>query len=445
MKHNDFGSGFAWGAAVSAFQTEGYRIERGAGESIWDRFLHEKLINPEIQEPSRTASGSLLHYPKDISLLNDAGFGHYRFSLSWPRIMPSGKFHLNKKGIAWYHVFIDHLLKQGITPWVTLYHWDLPQELQEKGGWASRDIVHRMEEYAYVAARYFGDRVKNWMVLNEPSVFTGAGYLLGIHAPGIKKLDTYLKAAHHALLAQSAGAAVLRSHIKDANIGTALSFTDFEPLGQSRADLQAAGRLDALVNRMFLEPTLGMGIPEEARPFMERIEPWISPQDEQRMKFNFDFIGVQVYTRQIVAAAPWIPMVKARIIPPEKRSVPLTAMNWEDYPEALYHAVTRLQRNYYKLPPLVVTENGIALHDERAADGEVHDLRRIEFFSNALRGLKRAMNEGADVRGYFAWSLLDNFEWAEGIKPRFGLVHVDFNTLERTPKKSWHWWKEFLR
>jgi len=295
-----------------------------------------------------------------------------------------------------------------------------------------------------VAARYFGDRVKNWMVLNEPSVFTGAGYLLGIHAPGIKKFDTYLKAVHHALLAQSAGAAVLRSHIQDANIGTALSFTDFEPQRHNRADLQAAGRLDALVNRMFLEPALGMGIPKEARPFMERIAPWISPQDEQRMKFDFDFIGVQVYTRQVVAATPWIPLVKARIIPPEKRSVPLTAMNWEDYPEALYRAVTRLQRNYYKLPPLVVTENGIALFDEPGADGEVHDIRRIEFFSNALRGLKRAMNEGADVRGYFAWSLLDNFEWAEGIKPRFGLVHVDFNTLERTPKKSWHWWRDFL-
>jgi len=420
-------------------------MERGAGESIWDRFLERSGSDPEFQLITRFTAGSLLHYAKDIALLKEAGFRNYRFSLSWPRLMPSGKFHLNKKGIAWYNVFIDHLLKEGITPWVTLYHWDLPQALQDKGGWASRDIVHRMEEYAYVAAKYFGDRVKHWMVMNEPSVFTGAGYLLGIHAPGLKSLDTYLKSCHHALLAQSAAGSVLRSQVNQAQIGNALSFTDFEPASHRRQDVLAAQRLDALINRLFLEPALGMGIPDEARAFMQRIEPWISPHDEKRMQFNFDFIGVQVYTRQIVAAAPWIPLVKARIIPPEKRNVPLTAMNWEDYPEALYRVITRLQRNYYKLPPLVVTENGIALHDEINPDGSIKDQRRIGYFEQALHGLKRALNEGADVRGYFAWSLLDNLEWAEGTKPRFGLVHVDFNTLERKPKASWYWWQQFLR
>lgn len=440
----DFGPDFAWGAAVSAFQTEGFRMEQGAGEGIWDCFLEQKLKTEAEKRMLQQTSGTLLHYPKDVALLRDAGFKHYRFSLSWPRIMPSGRFHLNKKGIAWYNVFIDHLLKQGITPWITLYHWDLPQALQERGGWATRDIVHRMEEYAYVAARFFGDRVKHWMVLNEAAVFTGAGHLLGIHAPGERKLNNYLKAAHHAMLAQSAAASVLRAQIPQAIIGNTYSFTDFEPATQSRADQNAAKRLDALINRFFLEPTFGMGIPAEAQHIMERISPFIAPDDEARMRFDFDFIGVQVYTRQVVAAAPWIPLVRARIIPPEKRNAPLTAMNWEDYPEALYRVITRLQRNYFKLPPMVVTEHGIALHDKPNEHGSVDDPQRIAFFSQALSGLKRAMNEGADVRGYFVWSLIDNYEWAEGIKPRFGLVHVDFDTLTRTPKASWHWWKNFL-
>ncbi|MEY3983914.1 MAG: hypothetical protein RL160_1473 [Bacteroidota bacterium] len=444
MKPNELGPGFAWGAAVSAFQTEGFRMDQGAGEGIWDRFLLNQAQNETQKRIIQRTSGSLLHYPKDVALLKDAGFKHYRFSLSWPRIMPSGRFHLNKKGIAWYNVFIDHLLKNGITPWATLYHWDLPQALQDRGGWAQRDIVHRMEEYAYVAARFFGDRVKHWMVLNEAAVFTGAGHLLGVHAPGARNLNNYLKSAHHSLLAQSAAASVLRTHVPQALIGNTYSFTDFEPATQSRADHLAAKRLDALINRFFFEPTLGMGIPAEAKLFMDRISAHIGPKDEARMQFDFDFVGVQVYTRQVVAAAPWIPLVRARIIPPEKRNVPLTAMNWEDFPEALYRVITRLQRNYYKLPPLVITEHGIALNDTPNEQGAVDDPQRIAFFQEALRGLKRAVNEGADVRGYFVWSLLDNLEWAEGIRPRFGLIHTDFDTLTRTPKASWHWWKNFL-
>jgi beta-glucosidase len=442
MRREDFGKGFVWGSAVSSLQTEGFIQEGGRGKSIWEQFYDEdpKRIQHTHGDPFR-ACGSYRLYPHDIAMLTGAGFGHYRFSLSWPRIMPSGSKYLNKRGLAYYNVMIDHILARGITPWVTLYHWDLPQALQEKGGWQKRDIIHRLEEFAYVAGRYFGDRVKNWMVLNEPSVFTGAGYLLGIHAPGVRGLDSFLHAAHHAVLAQAAGARVLRETVPDAHIGTTFSWTHFEPLNQASYHRKAADRLDALINRYFLEPALGMGYPDEAARILHRLGHQLAPYDNRLMAFDFDFIGIQAYTRQIAAAAPWLPVIRSRIIPAEKRKVPLTAMQWEDHPEALGKTLLALHRRYPQLPPVYVTENGIGLEE---VPGDLNDSRRIAYYSKAIESMHHAMREGANVLGYFAWSLLDNLEWAEGYKPKFGLVQVDFNSLERRPKQSWHWFREFL-
>jgi beta-glucosidase len=441
MHSSDFGSSFSWGVSTSAFQTEGAHLTEGKGLSIWDVFT---TLEGKIKggHHARTACDFYNRYVHDLILMSYLNIPNFRFSLSWPRILPQGTGERNPKGIDFYNRLIDYCLELGMEPWVTLYHWDLPQALEQKGGWTNRDIINWFTEYVETCVQLFGDRVKHWMVLNEPLVFTGAGHFLGIHAPARKGLNNFLAAAHHATLCQGIGGRVIRALQPNARIGTTFSTTYIDPLDDSRSHRESAHKADALSNRLFLEPLLGMGYPTTDLKFMEGVEKFMRPGDEVLMAFDMDFIGVQHYTREVIRYSALVPYLNARIVNARLRKVPTTAMNWEVYPEGMYHILKKFAA-YPQIKSLVVTENGAAFEDKASALG-VHDPERIRFFEAYLAQVLRAKREGVKVDGYFAWSFLDNFEWAEGYRPRFGLVHVDHASQKRTIKSSGHWFRRFL-
>ncbi|GAL84787.1 beta-galactosidase [Sporocytophaga myxococcoides] len=442
MERRDFGEEFCWGVAVSAYQIEGAHDAEGKGHSIWDIFTNKKgnVLN---EHTGNTACDFYNRYSEDISLLKLLNIPNFRFSLSWPRILPSGHFYVNRKGIDYYDRLIDCCLSQGIEPWVTLYHWDLPHELELMGGWTNRDILYWFGDYAELCAKHFGDRVKKWMVLNEPMVFTGAGYFLGIHAPGRRGMKNFVPAMHHAVLAMGEGGRRLRELVKDAEIGTTFSCSYIEPVSERDKDVQAAIRVDALLNRLYVEPILGLGYPKELRKPLLNVEKFIKADDENNMPFDFDFIGIQNYTREIVKYSWWTPYLQASIVGAKERKVPYTLMKWEVYPEAIYHMLKKFQA-YPNIKRLMVTENGAAFNDV-IFDGKVRDSQRLKFIQDNIRQVLRAKKEGVNVEGYFIWTLTDNFEWAEGFHPRFGIVHVDFDTQKRTIKESGLWYRDFLR
>ena len=437
-----FGPDFQWGVSTAAYQIEGAHDHEGKGASIWDVFS-SRPGKVRQGHHGRLACDFFNRYPDDLALVRDLQIPNFRFSLSWPRLLPEGRGRVNAHGIGYYDRLIDHCLELGITPWVTLYHWDLPHALEEKGGWANRDIVGWFEEYVALCARHFGDRVKHWMVLNEPMVFTGAGYFLGVHAPGRKGFGPFIPAVHHASLCQAEGGRVLRGLLPDAEVGTTFSCSHIEPLRQREKDMQAAQRVDALLNRLFIEPALGLGYPVQDLRFLRRIEKYVKPGDEGRLQFDFDFIGVQNYTREVVRHSFWTPFMQANLVPPKKRDAPFTAMNWDIYPEGIYHILHKFS-GYGGIRKLIVTENGAAFPDH-VTDGRIHDRERVDFLQRYLAQVQRARQEGAKVEGYFVWSMVDNFEWAEGYGPRFGLVHVDYETQQRTVKDSGFWYREFLK
>src|SRR5690606_26156844 len=276
-------------------------------------------------------------YKEDILLMKSMNIRHFRFSLAWSRIIPEGIGKISEAGIAFYNRVIDFCLQCGITPWITLYHWHLPQALQNKGGWTNREIVNWFENYAQVCATHFGDRVKHWMVLNEPMVFTGAGYFLGLHAPGNKGLKNFLPAVHHVVLCQASGGRVLRNLVPNAQIGTTFSCSQITPYRNTKKDILAAKKADAMLNRLFIEPSLGLGYPTEHVPVLKRIERYIKPDDENNMVFDFDFIGVQNYTREMVKHDWLVPYLRAKIVPASKRNVKTTLMDWEVYPPSIYN------------------------------------------------------------------------------------------------------------
>lgn len=438
----DFGDSFVWGVAASAFQTEGSPDADGKGPSVWDVFSARKG-RVRGGDHARVACDFYNRYDSDVELVRDMHIPNFRFSLCWPRIIPAGHGRLNRKGIDFYNRVIDACLSKGITPWITLYHWDLPEALESRGGWTSRDIVSWFSEYADTCSRAFGDRVKNWMVLNEPMGFVGAGYFLGLHAPGRKGLRNFLPAAHHAVLAMAEGGRILRSNVPDALIGTTFSCSLVEPLTGRPRDYEAALRADALLNRLFVEPVLGLGYPVRELPVLRRLEKYMQAGDEQRMCFDFDFTGIQNYTREVVRHSLLMPYLWAKVVPAEKRNVPVTAMNWEVYPESLYRMIRKFDR-YPGIRKLLVTENGAAFPD-RVNGNEVHDPQRVGYLQDYLAQVLRAKRDGCRVDGYFVWSLTDNFEWAEGYHPRFGLVYVDFRTQQRIMKSSGKWYREFLK
>lgn len=441
LNKNQFGEDFLWGVSTAAFQIEGAHDADGKGSSIWDVFTAQK---GKIKNGHHavTACDFYNSYQNDIDLIRELNIPNFRFSISWTRIMPTGVHPVNQAGIDYYNKIIDSLLAQGIEPWVTLYHWDLPHALEQKGGWTNRESVTWFSDYVEVCAQHFGNRVKNWMVINEPSVFTGAGYFLGIHAPGKKGITNYIKAMDHVTLATVAGAKKLRNSIPDANIGTTFSCTHIEPFSQNQKDVEAAKRVDTLLNRTFIEPLLGLGYPQEDLQVLKKLNNYILHDDRNNLAFDFDFIGLQCYTREVVKASLLTPYIGAELISAEKRNVISTEMGWEVYPPALYHILKRFN-SYEGIKKIIITENGAAFPDT-VTNGKVYDIKRTHFIQDHLEQILKAKEDGLNVDGYFVWSLTDNFEWAEGYNARFGLIHVDFETQKRTIKNSGLWFKDFL-
>ncbi|MBL7778031.1 MAG: beta-glucosidase [Chitinophagales bacterium] len=443
LRRSDFGTNFIWGTATAAYQIEGGWNEDGKGESIWDHFTHYKKQKIKTRENGDVACDFYHRYESDIELMRQMNIPASRFSIAWSRILPQGTGAVNQRGIDFYHRVIDKCLKENVTPWVTCYHWDLPQALEEKGGWSNRDSIKWFEEYVNIISNAYGDKVKNWMVFNEPMAFVPLGYLIGVHAPGKVNFEKFYKAVHNVVMCHGAGGRVLRSNVKGGNIGTTFSCSHIDAKNDKPANLKAAKRADAFINRLFFDPIMGLGYPTQDLPACKQIEKHIQPGDEEKMKFDFDFIGLQNYSRMMVYNLGLIPIIHFANVPAKKLGNDMTDMGWEVYPEGIYQLIKKYSA-YKDVPPLVITENGAAFPDV-VNNGEVNDTKRLQFIKDYLAQVLRAKNEGADVRGYFIWSFMDNFEWAEGYRPRFGLVHNDFTTQKRTVKASGKWFSEFLK
>ena len=437
----EFGDDFFWGVSTAAYQIEGGHNADGKGPSIWDQFSQKKKKIFRGHH-GNTACDFYNRYPEDINLLSSMHIPNYRFSISWSRIFPEGIGLVNQSGVDYYNRLIDACLAKGIRPWITLYHWDLPQSLEKKGGWTNREILHWFGNYVKYCVKQFGDRVNHWMILNEPMVFTGAGYFLGIHAPGKKGLTNFLAATHHAALCQAEGARIIRSLDTHAKIGTTFSYSHIEPYRNNERDITAAKKTDALLNRLFIEPLLGLGYPVQDLKILQRLEKFCRDGDESKLAFEMDFYGLQNYTRELVRHSPFMPFIKVRIIKAGKRKVERTQMDWEVYPPAIYHALMRWSE-YKNLKEIIVTENGAAFDDHVIA-GEINDLSRMNYIQDHIAQVCLAKKAGARVKGYFVWTLMDNFEWAEGYYPKFGLVHVNFETQQRIVKASGRWYAAFL-
>jgi len=437
----DFGEAFRWGVSLAAYQVEGAYKEDGRGLSIWDKFSNRRN---RIKDGSNgnVACEFYYRYEQDIALTKSLNLSHFRFSISWTRIIPDGTGEVNQLGLDFYNRLIDCCLKYGLEPWVTLYHWDLPQALEKQGGWTSRIVVNAFIKFADVCSKSFGDRVKNWIVMNEPSTFTGMGYMIGYFAPGRFGMKNYLPAVHHATLCQAEGARMIRRNLPNATIGTSISCSYITPSSDKPKQIAAARRVDALLNRLHIEPILGMGYPIKDLPALEPIEKYFHPYDEELIKFDFDFIGIQNYFSLVAYNNPLIPYLQAFVVPFKKLNRPLTANGWEVHPEGIYHILK--QFSAYPIKELIVTENGAVFHD-RVEGNRVHDKRRLQYIQSYLGEVLRAKQEGVNVGGYFVWTLMDNFEWRAGFRSRFGIVYTDFVHQTRIIKDSGLWVRDFLK
>ncbi len=443
MQANQFGTDFLWGVAISAAQNEGAYNVDGRSLSIWDSFAKRQGKIKAGDKPF-TACDFYYRYKDDLLLAKALGFKVFRFSISWSRILPEGMGRVNKEGIAFYNKVIDECLLLGLKPYITLYHWDLPQALEKEGGWASHQLLKWFSRFVTVCAEEFGGRVKDWIVLNEPMGFTSLGYMIGKHAPGKLGLDYFLPAVHNAVMAQAEGGRILRNLVSNAHIGTSFSCSEVMPNTNRDIDVQAAKRADILLNRLFIEPALGRGYPEDTNfPFLEKLvlhnKAW---KYTEKMTFNFDFIGIQNYFALTVKHNPLIPYLQASEVSAKSRKVPTTAMGWEINADSFYRMIKRFWL-YGSVKEIIISEGG-AFFKDTLVNGVINDAHRIQYFQDYLQALLKAKHEGVNVKGYFAWTLMDNFEWSEGYKARFGLVHVDFKTQLRTIKNSGYWWRGFL-
>ena len=427
-----FPSDFVWGAATAAYQVEGAATEDGRGESIWDRFSATpgKVVNGHT---GAVACDTYHRYAEDIGLMRSLGIGAFRLSVAWPRILPEGRGRVNQAGLDFYDRLVDDSLANGLDPYVTLYHWDLPQVLEDRGGWPARETVEAFTEYTEVVVSRLGDRVRHWITQNEPWVASWLGYGLGLHAPGRKSDSDALAAGHHILVAHGRAAEVLRREAPASEVGIAIDLVPMYPFSDNEADVEAAHREDGFRNRWFLEPVLGRGYPEDMLERYDEILPTIEDGDMDTIAAPLDFLGINYYTRSVVRAS-------VGEVPAE--GAEHTEMGWEVYPDGLYRLLVHLQ-TVYEPPELYITENGAAFADARE-NGRVADSRRVSYLEGHLDAVVAAIAEGVPVRGYFLWSLLDNFEWAFGYSRRFGIVYVDFDTLERVPKDSFTWYRDFI-
>ncbi len=438
----DFGPHFHWGVAISATQNEGaYNID-GRGLSIWDTFSKRQGKIKNNATP-HYACDFYYRYKNDLLLAKALGFNTFRFSISWSRILPEGTGRINKAGVAYYHRLIDECLLLGLTPFVTLYHWDLPHPLEKEGGWTSHQLSKWFARYVTFCCQEYGSKVKHWIILNEPAGFTMLGYAVGKHAPGKINITDFFNAVHNAALAQADGGRIVRNEVDHAVIGTTFSCSEVMPFTQSKEDIDAANRLDILLNRLFVEPSLGKGYPHDDFPLMDKLhlhtKAW---KYTERLRFNFDFIGIQNYFAVTVKNNPIIPYIGLTEVSAKTRKVPHTAMGWEINADSFYRMIKRYWQ-YEGVNNIMITEGGAFFKDE-LKNGAVHDIKRIDYFKQYLAAALKAKQEGVNLSGYMAWTLTDNFEWAEGYHARFGLVHVDFETQLRTIKDSGYWWRNFL-
>ncbi|GAA3446133.1 GH1 family beta-glucosidase [Planomonospora venezuelensis] len=451
-----FPAGFAWGAATSAYQIEGAVAEDGRGTSIWDTFVRQpgRVVNGENAD---TAIDHYHRYRDDVALMSQLGLGAYRFSISWPRIQPTGGGAVNAKGMDFYSRLVDELLAKGIDPWVTLYHWDLPQALEDAGGWPSRDTAERFAEYAAAVHGALGDRVRNWSTVNEPWCAAFLGYASGEHAPGRREPAASMRAAHHLLLAHGLAVEAMRAQRSDTRIGGCVNLYAISPQTGSEADLDAARRIDGLQNRFFLDALLKGEYPADVLDDLGPMADFARDGDLAVISAPLDMLLINYYSRFTVsgvpggsasaAAAPTdsgSPWVGSEHVSFVNAGRPVTAMGWEIDDSGLHEILLRLAREYPRVP-LVISENGAAFDDVMADDGTVNDSERLAYIEAHLRTCHAAIEAGVPLEGYFAWSLMDNFEWAWGYGKRFGLVHVDYETQRRVPKESALWYADTIR
>ncbi len=441
LKRNQFGKDFKWGVTISAFQNEGWANADGKGASIWDTFTNN-TSNINNGDEIGNAANFYKQYEQDILLAKQIGLDVFRFSISWSRILPNGTGSINNEGIDYYNRIIDCCLSHQLTPYITLYHWDLPQALEDQGGWTNRQIVHWFLDYTQICIQHFGDRVKHWVVMNEPMTFTGLGYFTGYHAPQKKGILNFLKAAHHAVLCMAQGGRLIRNTIANAQIGVALSCSHVKPVDRKSKNVRAAKRMEALLNRFFIEPLLGMGYPIDVMPALKLINLIFKKGDDQLMSFDFDFIGLQYYFRVVARHSIYPPILFADEVPPVKRNVKLNTMNLDVYPKGL-KKVLKFYTAYKKIKSFIISESGVCYPDY-LVNGHVYDARRLKYHQMILKQIKKSRKQGIPVNGYFIWTLVDNFEWKEGFEPRFGIVHVDFKSQQRTIKLSGEWFRKFL-
>ena len=426
-----FPEGFVWGTATSAYQIEGAWNEDGKGPSVWDTFSHTpgKVLNGDTGD---VACDHYHRYREDVALMRQLHLGAYRFSISWPRVLPAGRAAVNPAGLDFYDRLVDELCRNGIRPVVTLYHWDLPQALEDAGGWANRETAKWFGEFASLMGRRLGDRVSLWITLNEPLAVVLAGYIMGIHAPGKQDVALALQVSHHLNLAHGWAVPALRAAAPGARVGITHVSMPVYPATSNEADELAARRCDNFINRWFWEPALRGAYPQEAWNDLGALVPRIESGDLDHLAPPIDFFGHNSYTRTVVRDEPNVPIVRA--VPVRQEGRPHTDMDWEVYPQHLFDALTRIHRDYGPMD-IYITENGAAYPD-RVVDGRVRDLERVAYLRDHLREAARAIAAGVPLRGYFCWSLLDNFEWNFGFSKRFGIVYVDFATQRRIVKDS---------
>ncbi|MDX6740501.1 GH1 family beta-glucosidase [Actinocorallia sp. A-T 12471] len=432
--------GFLWGAATAAYQIEGAVDVDGRLPSIWDDFCRV----PGAIDGGDTGDVVCDHYrrwPEDIALMRELNLEAYRFSVAWPRVIPTGRGAVNAKGLDFYDRLVDALLEAGIRPFATLYHWDLPSVLQDKGGWPERDTAYAFAEYAEVVARRLGDRVQDWTTLNEPLCSAWIGHLEGRFAPGERDITRAVHASHHLLLAHGLGMQAVRANAeKPARLGIVLNPSGIAPATDRPEDVAAAKRMDGHVNRWWMDPTNGRGYPADMVE-VYGVEPPVHGGDLELIGAPVDYHGVNFYFRQFIVDDPEGPAPYARQVPVEGAKT--TSMGWEVYAQGLTDVILRFSQEY-GARSIYVTESGSAWNDTVAPDGSVHDPERTAYLEDHLEAVARAIAEGAPVDGYFAWSLLDNFEWANGLDKRFGLVRVDFETQQRTVKTSGRRYAELI-
>jgi beta-glucosidase len=435
MNIHRFPSNFIWGAATASYQIEGAWNEDGKGESIWDRFSHTpgKITNGD------TGDVACDHYhrlPEDIALMRELGLKGYRFSISWPRVIPDGVAPVNPKGLDFYDRLVDRLLAANILPFLTLYHWDLPQALEDKGGWRNRDTSHYFADYTAVMVKRLGDRVKHWATFNEPGVAAFAGHLWGEHAPGIKDQKIALQVVHNILVAHGLSVQAIRSADSELQAGIVLNLWPAEPAEETPENIAVAEQgWQEGGDILFLDTIFKGHYPPAGWDKAGENRSQVQPGDMALISQKLDFMGVNYYSRVVLDA-------KGERVYPE--GAEYTEMNWEVHAPAFYRLLTRINREY-RLPPLYITENGASFNDEVSADGSIQDPRRQAYLREHFIQVHKAMQDGVDMRGYFVWSLMDNFEWGHGFTKRFGLIRVDYDTLKRTPKDSAKWYAGVIR